>query len=121
MCAYGDLVETVSATAVMCEIGAGPKHNVSDDDHQCMLIAIMNIGHADVDYTYRDTQPDNADTIGRIENKWSSDTHPFAHKGPRRVLLNKRDVTDQSHFDNITTISFYSLLRSLILYFDTPI
>ena len=46
---------------------------------KCLLMAIMHIGNADGDYTYRDTQPDNADTIGRIENKWSSDIQHFAH------------------------------------------
>ena len=92
MCMFRDLVEAVSATALMCEIGAGLKHNVSDDDQQM---------HADSDYAYRDTRPDNADPIGRKENQRSSKIQHFAWRGPQNVLLNERDVTNQSRFYNI--------------------
>ena len=54
--------------------------------------------HADSDYAYRDTQPDNADLIGRKENQRSSKIQHFAWRGPQNVLFNERDVTDQSRF-----------------------
>ena len=76
MCMFDDLV--VSATAVMCDIGAWLKHNAPDDDQKML---------PDGDDAYRDTQPDNADLIGRNLNQWSSDTQYFTRRGPQHVLF----------------------------------